>query len=100
MPVGGKNWMPIDIKDGQIAGTTKTFTLTASEGMRFDSPQAEFTGQVMVRQQLTGQGGMAIQGGDGAVFSGDVRQEGGSYQTDGDVVAGGVSLINHKCHNL
>lgn len=83
-------------KDGQIAGTTKTFTLTATEGMRFDSPQAEFTGQVLVHQQLTGQGGMAIKGGDGAVFSGDVRQEGGSYQTDGDVVAAGVSLRGHK----
>lgn len=83
-------------KDGQIDGTTKRFTLKASEGMTFDSPKAEFTGAVTVQQQLSGNGGLAVQGGDGASFSGNVQQTGGSYTTDGDVVAGGKSFLGHK----
>ncbi len=82
-------------KDGQIDGTTKRFTLTATESMQFDSPQAHFTGAVTVQQQLSGNGGLAIQGGSGATFSGDVQQTGGSYSTDGDVVAGGKSFLGH-----
>lgn len=82
-------------KDGQIDGTTKRFTLTATEGMQFDSPQANFTGAVTVQQQLSGNGGLAIQGGSGATFSGDVQQTGGSYSTDGDVVASGKSFLQH-----
>ena len=82
-------------KDGQIDGTTKRFTLTATESMQFDSPQANFTGAVSVQQQLSGNGGLAIQGGSGARFNGDVQQTGGSYSTDGDVVAGGKSFLQH-----
>jgi len=82
-------------KDGQIDGTTKRFTLTATESMQFDSPQAHFTGAVSVQQQLSGNGGLAIQGGSGATFSGNVQQTGGSYSTDGDVVAGGKSFLQH-----
>lgn len=83
-------------KDGQIDGTTKRFTLKASESMTFDSPSAEFTGAVTVQQALSGNGGLAVQGGDGASFSGNVRQSGGSYTTSGDVVAGGKSFLGHK----
>ncbi|WP_028535615.1 phage baseplate assembly protein V [Paludibacterium yongneupense] len=83
-------------KDGQILGTTKTFTLTATEGMKFDSPTAQFTGQVIVDQQLSGNGGLAVQGGDGATFSGSVKQTGGSFTTDQDVVASGKSLAGHE----
>ncbi|WP_024302217.1 phage baseplate assembly protein V [Pseudogulbenkiania sp. MAI-1] len=83
-------------RDGKIDGTTKTFTLTASESMKFDSPTAEFTGQVTVQQKLSGNGGMAIQGGDGASFTGNVSQTGGSYTTDQDVVASGTSLHGHR----
>lgn len=82
-------------RDGQIDGTTKTFTLTATEGMKFDSPTAEFTGAVTVQQQLLGNGGLAVKGGNGAMFSGDVQQTGGSYLTDGDVVAGSKSYLQH-----
>jgi len=83
-------------KDGQIQGTTKVFTLTATNSMKFDSPTAEFTGQVVVQEQLSGNGGLAIQGGEGASFAGNVTQQGGSYKTDGDVVAGSTSLSGHK----
>lgn len=48
--------------------------------------------------KVNGNGGMAVKGGDGASFSGDVTQNGGSFKTDGDVVANGKSLVNHK-HN-
>lgn len=90
-----------EFKDGKINGTTKTFTLTATDNMKFDTPNAEFTGQVVVQQQLSGNGGMAIQGGDGASFSGSVSQTGGDFTTDGtvsaktDVKAGSISLTGH-----
>ncbi|MCG8996732.1 phage baseplate assembly protein V, partial [Laribacter hongkongensis] len=85
-------------RDGRIDGTTKAFRLVASEGMEFDTPAAKFTGAVTVKEALTGTGGMAISGGDGARFCGNVSQTGGSYTTDGDVMASGASLHGHK-HN-
>ncbi|MXR36702.1 phage baseplate assembly protein V [Craterilacuibacter sinensis] len=85
-------------KDGQIDGTTQTFNLTATKSMKFDSPTTEFTGQVTVQQQLSGNGGLEVQGGSGVSFVGSVSQTGGSYSTDGDVIASGTSVHGHK-HN-
>ncbi|MCG9033327.1 phage baseplate assembly protein V [Laribacter hongkongensis] len=82
-------------RDGRIDGMTKTFTLTATDSMKFDSPAAEFTGQVTVQQKLSGNGGMGISGGNGASFDGDIRQVSGGIETVGDVSAGGVSLRHH-----
>ncbi|MCG9093985.1 phage baseplate assembly protein V [Laribacter hongkongensis] len=76
-------------RDGRIDGTTKAFRLVASEGMEFDTPDAKFTGAVTVKDALTGTGGMAISGGDGA------RVEGSLHAT-GDVKAGNVSLTEHN----
>ncbi|HEZ0533793.1 TPA: phage baseplate assembly protein V, partial [Neisseria meningitidis] len=54
------------------------------------------TSAVLTAQgQINGNGGMAVEGGDGATFSGDVNQTGGSFNTDGDVVAGNISLRQH-----
>ncbi|ASJ26205.1 phage baseplate assembly protein V [Laribacter hongkongensis] len=75
-------------RDGRIDGTTKAFRLVASEGMEFDTPDAKFTGAVTVKEALTGTGGMAISGGDGA------RVEGSLHAT-GDVSAGDISLTGH-----
>ncbi|MCG9033289.1 phage baseplate assembly protein V [Laribacter hongkongensis] len=76
-------------RDGRIDGTTKAFRLVASEGMEFDTPSAKFTGEVTVKEALTGTGGMAISGGDGA------RVEGSLHAT-GDVSAGDISLTGHR----
>ncbi|MCG9027412.1 phage baseplate assembly protein V [Laribacter hongkongensis] len=75
-------------RDGRIDGTTKAFRLVASEGMEFDTPTAQFTGAVTIKDALTGRGGMAISGGDGA------RVEGSLHAT-GDVSAGDISLTGH-----
>ena len=75
-------------RDGRIDGSTKTFRLVASDGMEFDTPAAKFTGAVTVKDALTGTGGMAISGGDGA------RVEGSLHAT-GDVKAGDISLTGH-----
>ncbi len=76
-------------RDGRIDGTTKAFRLVALEGMEFDTPSAQFTGAVTVKDALTGTGGMAISGGDGA------RVEGSLHAT-GDVSAGDISLRGHR----
>ncbi|ASJ24163.1 phage baseplate assembly protein V [Laribacter hongkongensis] len=76
-------------RDGRIDGTTKAFRLVASEGMEFDTPTAQFTGAVTIKDALTGRGGMAISGGDGA------RVEGSLHAT-GDVSAGDISLTGHQ----
>ncbi|EOZ7333958.1 phage baseplate assembly protein V, partial [Yersinia enterocolitica] len=44
---------------------------------------------------ITGNGGMAIKGGTGAAFEGNIGQTGGNYTTDGDVQAGNISLTGH-----
>ncbi|MBE5529455.1 hypothetical protein A9J41_15140 [Laribacter hongkongensis] len=75
-------------RDGRIDGATKAFRLVASEGMEFDTPAAQFTGAVTVKEALTGTGGMAISGGNGA------RVEGSLHAT-GDVSAGDISLTGH-----
>lgn len=38
---------------------------------------------------------MAVQGGSGASFTGNVTQTKGSFTTDGDVTANGKSLVSH-----
>jgi len=45
--------------------------------------------------QINGNGGMAVQGGSGASFTGNVTQTKGSFTTDGDVNATGKSLVIH-----
>lgn len=70
--------------------------ITAATKVDISSPLVE-TDQVFTAQgQINGNGGMAIQGGSGASFTGNVQQKGGSITTDGDVTANGKSLVSHK----
>lgn len=73
----------------------KEYQVNAETGANFNTPQLETSAQLTAQGQINGNGGMAVQGGSGATFSGDVTQTGGSFATDGDVTAGGVSLKNH-----
>ena len=70
--------------------------IKAATKVDISSPLVE-TDQVFTAQgQINGNGGMAVQGGSGASFTGNVQQSGGSFTTDGDVKAGIISLSNHK----
>lgn len=70
--------------------------IKAATKVDISSPLVE-TDQVFTAQgQINGNGGMAVQGGSGASFTGNVEQRGGSFTTDGDVEAGTISLRNHK----
>ncbi len=70
--------------------------INAATKVDISSPLVE-TDQVFTAQgQINGNGGMAVQGGSGASFTGNVEQRGGSFTTDGDVEAGAISLRNHK----
>ena len=70
--------------------------INAATKVDISSPLVE-TDQVFTAQgQINGNGGMVVQGGSGASFTGNVQQSGGSFTTDGDVKAGVISLSNHK----
>lgn len=75
------------------------YKINAKSSAKFETPELE-TDQVFIAQgKINGNGGMEVQGGDGASFSGDVVQKGGSFTTDGDVTAGGTSLKTHAHQN-
>lgn len=70
--------------------------IKAASKVDISSPLVE-TDQVFTAQgQINGNGGMAVQGGSGASFTGNVEQRSGSFKTSGDVTAGTISLKNHK----
>jgi phage baseplate assembly protein V len=71
------------------------YEINASAGANFNTPKVEASAVVTAQGQINGNGGMAVEGGSGATFKGDVQQTGGSYTTDGDVVAKGKSLATH-----
>ncbi|OOF46948.1 baseplate assembly protein [Rodentibacter trehalosifermentans] len=70
--------------------------IKATSKVDISSPLVE-TDQVFTAQgQINGNGGMAVQGGSGASFTGNVEQKDGNFTTSGDVKAGSVSLKDHK----
>ncbi|ACA32343.1 phage baseplate assembly protein V [Histophilus somni] len=73
----------------------KTYQVNATTGANFDTPKLETTQVLTAQGKINGNGGMAVQGGSGATFNGDVTQIGGNITTDGDVNASGKSLVNH-----
>lgn len=100
----------IVLKRGKIVETTcdvyrvkcKTYEVDAEESADFTTPQLTASEQVIATGKISGNGGMAIKGGEGgatATFEGTLRQTGGSYETDGDVKAGTVSLTGHEHPN-
>ncbi|WP_265410858.1 phage baseplate assembly protein V [Actinobacillus pleuropneumoniae] len=94
-----KNGKLIEIACDTLKINCQTYEVSASSGASFKTPKLE-TDQVFTAQgQINGNGGMAVQGGSGASFSGNVKQSGGSFATDGDVKAGSVSLKTHAHEN-
>lgn len=90
-----KNGRVIDIECDSFNVKCKRYSVTASSGANFKTPKLETDQQFVSQGQISGNGGMAVQGGKGASFSGDVNQTNGSFKTSGDVTAGSVSLKNH-----
>lgn len=60
-------------------------TLNASK-FQVNAPQSEFSAVVTAQGQINGNGGMAIQGGNGAEFTGDVNHHGGKLTSNGVIV--------------
>ena len=77
--------------------TTGDVSVITTGKVTVDAPDAIFTGNVTVEKQLTYLGGMAGSGGAGAAatITGPIKQRGGDFETDGDVVASGISTKNH-----
>ena len=69
--------------------------INATKKVDISSPLVETDRVFTAQGQINGNGGMAVQGGSGASFTGNVQQSGGSFTTNGDVTANGKSLINH-----
>ena len=87
----------IVLKKGRIIDIDcQVLNITAPGGVNIDAPNVDCTAEITAAGQINGNGGMAVKGGNGATFEGDVRQTGGSYTTDQDVVASGKSLSGHK----
>ncbi len=60
-------------------------TLNASK-FQVNAPQSEFSAVVTAQGQINGNGGMAVQGGNGAEFTGDVRHHSGKLSSNGVIV--------------
>lgn len=86
----------IVLKQGRIIDVDcHVFNIKAPGGVNIDAPNVGCTQQITAAGRINGNGGLAIEGGSGATFKGDVRQTDGGYTTDGDVVASGKSLVSH-----
>ena len=68
---------------------TETLNIAASKEVNMDTPLVNMTKQLNVQEQITGQGGMAVSGGNGVEVD-------GSMTVTQDVVADGKSLVHHK----
>lgn len=75
----------------------KTATVKASSSVTLNTPKTDITGVLNVTGLITGKGGLAVSGGGGAAVtvSGNMNLE-GQIDASSDVVAGGISLINHQ----
>lgn len=89
-----------------IEATTETFRLNtqvmevnAAVKIDFNTPMVTCSEQATVQHRLTGNGSLTITNTSGtggtSSFSGDINQTEGSFTTDQDVVASGISLNSH-----
>lgn len=69
--------------------TTETLNITAATAVNIDTPTVNMTKRLNVQEQITGQGGMSVSGGDGVEVDGTMK-------VSQDVTAAGRSLVHHK----
>ncbi|RQU99211.1 phage baseplate assembly protein V, partial [Burkholderia cenocepacia] len=72
-----------------VSITTKTLNIHATEAVNIDTPKVNVKHQLNVAEQITGQGGMSVAGGDGVVVDGGMKVK-------RDVEIGGKSFLGHK----
>ncbi|EKN3348238.1 phage baseplate assembly protein V [Yersinia ruckeri] len=85
----------IDVECDTYRVKCKSYEINAENQADFNTPMVNASEQVTAQAKITGNGGMAIKGGTGATFEGNIGQTTGNYVTDGDVQAGEVSLTGH-----
>ncbi|HEN3660477.1 TPA: phage baseplate assembly protein V [Yersinia enterocolitica] len=85
----------IDVECDTYRVTCKNYEVNAEEKADFNTPMVTASEQVTAQNKITGNGGMAIKGGTGATFEGNIGQSSGNYVTNGDVQAGKISLTGH-----
>lgn len=85
----------IDVACDTYRVTCKNYEVNAEEKADFNTPMVTASEQVTAQNKITGNGGMAIKGGAGATFEGNIGQSSGNYVTNGDVQAGKISLTGH-----
>ncbi|HHP7721807.1 TPA: phage baseplate assembly protein V [Escherichia coli] len=73
----------------------RTWEVEAEEHAAFTTPLLTASDKLTVEGKITGNGGMAIEGGDGTSFDGNIRHEGGTI-TSVDVTINGVKIGTHK----
>lgn len=73
-----------------------TATVNASSSVTLDTPKTDVTGVLNVMGLITGKGGLAVSGGGGSAVTvtGNMSLQ-GQIDASSDVVAGGISLMNH-----
>ncbi|MDF7676354.1 phage baseplate assembly protein V [Neisseriaceae bacterium ESL0693] len=86
----------ITLKDNKIIEIDcDKLNIKAAQSVDIDTPQVTCSQQLIANGQISGNSGLSVQGGGGAVFSGNMSQTNGGYTTTGDVVAQGKSLTGH-----
>ena len=80
---------------GGDANITVAGNITSSAAQWNHTGPAKITGQLVVTQSITGQGGMVISGGSGASITGNISQTSGGITSTGDIKAGAISLKAH-----
>lgn len=68
--------------------TTQTLNISASKEVNIDTPIVNMTHQLAVQEKITGQGGLSMAGGDGAMID--------KLNVENDAVIGGKSYLGHK----
>ncbi|WP_439240860.1 phage baseplate assembly protein V [Lonepinella sp. BR2474] len=91
-----KSGSSIVLKQGRLIEIDcDVLKITASSKVDIHSPLVETDRVLTAQGQINGNGGMAVQGGSGASFTGNVAQSGGSFTTTGDMTASGKSFLAH-----
>ncbi|MDO4693038.1 MAG: phage baseplate assembly protein V [Eikenella sp.] len=78
----------IVLKRGRIIDIDcEVLNINAPGGVNIDAPNVDCSSKITAAGQINGNGGMAVKGGSGASFEGDIRQIEGDYTTSGMVRA-------------
>lgn len=94
------NWLSLkpgalDINiEGDVTVNCKSSKVTAASSTLVTCPSNKVDGPLTVTGLITGQGGIVVSGGGGATVTGSFTLNGGLTSTE-DVVAGGISLMDH-----